>query len=537
LIARAGGIAAIFIHYYATALQKFANSRKLPYSFPMPATPPRQGGKVAKSASAIGPARTPHQILVELMDRVIAGELRSFSDLKAQAPGMTGPPLGRIILRKVFGLQRRLYWGFFRDLDPVRFKSVWGQVVIQDPDFDFAGDLKGYMSIPDIYVGLLDIHGYTRYCHENRKNMSMLDRLDRMIHEDVWKITTKNGVLSRRSRGDEILLLSASARDLADMVVEVMDFFSRKRRIQEEASEAYPAFDLILPPFEVSAGIAGGQKYTPLVITRDGDLSGDIVNTAARLQARANKLSPNHNRLLVTSHVHQKIAGTPVRQGATCEDLRFLNTGTIEFKGVSLTVYDAILSADEEWRLEIQGELKELYDSLNNGMWRSKVFEDTLRLAARLVLSISRCEAARGTADSTKLWQSQLLTLIRSAKEDFAGGNFEAAVTALVRVGTDLAGAAEIDAVALEYIKTVGDGYKEILASFVESLDAEIGSHPDEVFSPTAKATFETLRKHASLFERAVENARHEVRSRKATWFRAADQAAPAMGVRIESRK
>ncbi|MFZ4617097.1 MAG: hypothetical protein ACOYM2_12995, partial [Rectinemataceae bacterium] len=152
----------------------------------MPAPTPRQGATVTKSGSAIGSARTPHQILVELMDRVIAGELRTFSELKAQARGLVGSPLGRIILRKVFGLQRRLYWGFFRDLDPERFKSVWGQVIMQDPDYDFAGDLKGYMSIPDIYIGLLDIHGYTRFCHENRKNMSMLDRLDRMIHEDVW---------------------------------------------------------------------------------------------------------------------------------------------------------------------------------------------------------------------------------------------------------------------------------------------------------------------------------------------------------------
>ncbi|MFZ4616182.1 MAG: hypothetical protein ACOYM2_08310, partial [Rectinemataceae bacterium] len=243
------------------------------------------------------------------------------------------------------------------------------------------------------------------------------------------------------------------------------------------------------------------------------------------------------NRLLVTSHVHQKIIGTTSRQGSACADLRFLNTGTIEFKGVSLTVYDAILSVEEEWRLEFLGELKELYDSLDKGMWRSKVFEDTLKLAARLVLSIPCCEAARGASDFTKLGQSQLLALINSAKENFAGGNFEAAVTALLQVGTDLARAAGIDVVALEYIKTVGDGYREILASFVECLDAEIGSRPDEVFSPTAKATFETLRKHSSLFERALEKARQEVRSRKATWFRAADQAAPAMGVRIESRK
>ena len=91
----------------------------------------------------------------------------------------------RKCLFKAFNLQRKLYWGFFKDISPKKYPDLWEAIVITDQSFKFAGDLKRLMSIPDIYLGLLDIHGYTKYCHDKKRNMSMIDLLARMIDEDV----------------------------------------------------------------------------------------------------------------------------------------------------------------------------------------------------------------------------------------------------------------------------------------------------------------------------------------------------------------
>ena len=124
----------------------------------------------------------------------------------------------------------------------------------------------------------------------------MLDMLDAMMQEVVPRIAAKVGVVSRRAHGDEILLLGPSAPDLLEATLLIMDYFSSRRRLSEDLQRSRGKFDVILPGFQLSAGIAGGQKYTPLIITKDGDISGDIVNTAARLQARAGKFPPTETR-------------------------------------------------------------------------------------------------------------------------------------------------------------------------------------------------------------------------------------------------
>ncbi len=148
------------------------------------------------------------------------------------------------------------------------------------------------MSIPDIYLGLLDIHGYTRYCQEKKRNMSMVDLLDRMIYEDVKAICSETGVVSKRAQGDEILILGASASDVLKSTLQIIDYFNTQGRSFKNTILSKKLPGTVLPKFQISAGIAGGQKFTPLVITRNGDISGDIVNTAARLQAKANRVSP-----------------------------------------------------------------------------------------------------------------------------------------------------------------------------------------------------------------------------------------------------
>lgn len=488
-----------------------------------------------KDISEYGPGSSPYEVLVHLEDKILSGELRTFQTLKAYAAVLIGSQRGKAILKRAFELQRRLHWGFFRELQPESFPSLWNQVVIADPDFEFAGDLKGYMSIPDIYVGLLDIHGYTKFCRENRNNMSRLDLLDRMIHEEVRNMAARNGVLSRRARGDEILMLGASAADVAETALALMDHFSKPRRVSGGEGKGQ-SNDMLLPPFQLSAGIAGGQKYTPLVVTREGDLSGDIVNTAARLQARATRLSPHRNRMLLTSHVMQRLAGVNGQKHAHLADAKYLNTGSVDFKGTSLLVYDAVFVKTESWRLELQGPLEELYSSLEKGLWRSKVFEDAMALIGKIAHGMAVFAIPR-KGGGPDIDAREFLEMARKVSDHFAVERFEEAVLSFAELVGLLSLLDGVDEVAVEYLKGIAEGYAAIRDAFAAKIDAEIIANPDAVLGPTGKASFETLKKNAELYERFLAKARLAVRSRKSSWFNVADETAPANGVRIESRK
>ena len=159
--------------------------------------------------------------------------------------------------------------------------------MLPDRKYKFAGDIKRMATIPDVYMAIIDIHGYTRFCQKNRHNMSMLDLLDRVLRSDLPGIAAKYGVVSRQASGDEILLLGGSAAELFEVVYLMARRLAKrgggKDGAMERGAEGSEPPDA-LPSFQISAGVAGGAKYAQLVITRDGDLSGTIVNTAARLR-------------------------------------------------------------------------------------------------------------------------------------------------------------------------------------------------------------------------------------------------------------
>jgi class 3 adenylate cyclase len=482
---------------------------------------------------------SPYEVLSHLMDKVLSGELKTFEALRDYASPIGEGQRSQVILKKAFDLQRQLYWGFFKNIAPESFPKVWSQVVIPDRKYSFAGDLKRYMSISDIYMGMVDIHGYTRYCHKNRSNMSMLDVLDRMMQEDIPKIAAAMGVVSKRAQGDEILLLGSSAEEVLETVLRIVEYFARGARLPELAKLRAGA-NISPPEFQISAGIAGGQKFTPLIITRDGDLSGDIVNTAARLQSRADKISPEKNKILLSSQAYQKVKERKRAQTKLLlDDVDFFNTGTIEFKGVSLGVYDTVFMDREAYRLAYRDLMEELYESLDQGMWKSKIFEDSLRLAARLVTSVpgEACPPPSSDAASRDLSKSGFLDRIKRYLDFFRAENYEKAASGFVSLVEDLDYVPGMDELALDYLRSISGHYQALVAQFVESLDAEVSSHAESLLSPPELSSFKTLEKHHAMFERAAEAARSRVRGRKAIWYRIADEAAPRLNVVIQSKK
>jgi class 3 adenylate cyclase len=464
---------------------------------------------------------SPYELLVHLYDRILTGKTQTFEALKTYASSLPETAQTRAVFKRGFELIRKTSWGLFRNLSHEAYPELWRLLVVPDRDYAFAGDLKRTVSSPDLFVGMIDIHGYTKFCQRNRHNMTMLDFLDRVLFDDVAHIAAEAGVISKRANGDEILLVGASVADVVETVLMVMTYLSKDLKTKVAGAQKKASEHVFLPDFAISAGVTGGQKYASLVVTRDGDLSGDLVNTAARLQARANKISPEQNKILLSGHAYHRLkakldpglVSLPYRVG-------FFNTGSVEFKGVSLPVFEVVFLDTESHRVSYQTQMVQLYRSLQKKLWRSKVLEDALALASALALNLP---------DLGSLDRDDLMARIRIAGILFDEDQFERAVSQLDAVITDLESLESWDPLAVEYLRQIRVGYRLVLDSFHTLLDRQLETQRD--------AQREILAKYHALYETTRKDARSKVRNHRGTWFQAAEDVADGLEVRIRSMK
>ena len=478
------------------------------------------------------------KLLYELYVKIISGELKTFDSLKKTVSKIKVTPGLRKCLYRAFELQRKLYWGFFQDLTPKAFPGLWKEIVIADSQFKFGGDLKRFMSIADIYLGLLDIHGYTRYCNDKKRNMSMVDLLDRMIYEDVNAICCENGVISKRAQGDEILVLGASASAVLKSVLQIMEYFNTQGRSFRNTVLSKKLPGTVLPKFQISAGIAGGQKFTPLIITRDGDISGDIVNTAARLQAKANKISPDKNRIMITNHVHQRLQTASENDKEVFKDIDFFNIGTVMFKGVNLNVFDVIFLPEEECRLQLRETMEVLYSSLEKKMWKGRIMKDSLDAASKAV-SILLAAGCKDTASGRKL-ENQLREIIELLKKThtlFNGMYYEAAVSSFSRIVDAMSAIKSLDRIVLEYLELIKQNYLSINAEYSRTLDEEVVVRLNELYSPQEKEQYLLLKKHNTMYEKIKSSTRLKLKGRKNSWHRITNEMSEQLETHLQSFK
>jgi class 3 adenylate cyclase len=497
---------------------------------------------------------SPYEIFTLLSDKIVRGELVTFNALREYCAPLPDSPRTEAILRRAFELQRRLYWGFFRDITPVSHSKVWNKVVVPDRKYHFAGDIKRMATIPDVYMAIIDIHGYTRFCQKNRHNMSMLDLLDRVLQSDLPAIAAKFGVVSRRASGDEILLLGGSAAELFEVVYLIArrlakngGFAKNKGErakdkaaiVKEKQADSGEAVDA-LPSFQISAGVAGGAKYAQLVITRDGDLSGTIVNTAARLQVRANRISPDRTKILLTSVTFQKLKTLP--PSAPYEFLKavdFFDTGMVEFKGINVPVFDTVFLDTEANRLEYRDRMSALYDSIAQGRWTSHIFADALNLMARIVTSSAGALVDEATGRPIDAADSiSIIQRIKKAQGYFVAERYELAVNEYSELVDVYCRAEGRDPIVVEYLTNARDNYRKIVEAFNFRLDQEIDMRLEAIFlSPTDRAIFRTLEKHYAMFGSVRDAARFKVQDRRSLWGKSVEDAADSLDVKIQAKK
>jgi len=444
-----------------------------------------------------------------------------------------------------FRLLKELHWGFFRDLTSEQFPRLWGELVIPHRTFPAAGDLKRNITISNLYVALLDIHGYTRFCQESRRNLSHMRKLDEFLHSGVRRISGRNQALGHRERGDEIIVIAASATDAVKTTLEIIDSFSRRGTLQGMGVERdREEFQSVLPDFRVSAGIAGGNLTTPLIITESGLLSGFLINTAARLQTRANELAPKDSKCLVTQFVHkgfQKDSQSqplPIHQKGA---LHFLDNGIVAFKGVNVAALEVLFRKKDRYREKYDEQLTILYDSLKMGRWKERIFSDLMALIIRVCEVMPDVDVkVQHEGKTVGLTNVGLIALCKHARELYENReDYRSAVRLLLDLRTFCGAVDALDRLVVDYLNRIAESYKTLIDEFEEKLDVEIGAKLDSIFKPELRATYLAAQRSAETLEklRTLAYRSNALHNKKAVWYKLIEDAGATLNVEIYSGK
>ncbi|RKX93977.1 MAG: hypothetical protein DRP59_01405 [Spirochaetes bacterium] len=451
-----------------------------------------------------------------LYEKIIEEKIRTFSELITYTGDIFTTPRRQVVLMSAFKLIRKLHWGFFKDIDYASYPKIWREIVIPHPAYKYAGDIKRNSTISNIYVSMLDVHGYTAFCKQNNRNLSMLQLLDDFIQGDIGKITQELNVISRRERGDEIVLVGTTASDIVSATLSIVDYFSKRKVVNSDAlRRSRSGAKIILPDMSVSAGISGGKMYTPLVITEDGNLSGDVINTAARLQTRANKISPHSTRITVTNHVvfRYKKENAGEKKGK----IRFFNSGIIDFKGTSIALYELVFRSGDTYVLQFQEEMQELYDAVRKKLWRNQVFPALLLLLIKVCRTMPPFRLKHSVGGNEDIITLAEKTLLMYRSQD----NYYRAVLQLRKIVDYLSHVQNFDHLVFEYARKITELYEGIMEQYRLEVEHILDTRHGEVFPSELSRLYTTAKRNLHVYDKLKTQVMEgkDLINRKSIWY------------------
>jgi len=478
------------------------------------------------------------KLFCHLSEKMTAREIRTFSGLvdyvRSLNPGFDPGPT----LLQAFQVLKEMNWGFLRELTRTECAKLWKELVLPHPDYPTAGDLKRNISIANIFIAMLDIHGYTRFCQDSKSNLSRLRKLDEFLHDGIRKIARANSCLANRERGDEIVVLAAGATDLLKTALEIINTFSKQAVIKDQAvGHNRSDYSIVLPEFKVTVGAAGGNLTTPLIITDSGLVSGFLLNTAARLQNLANELSPRESKVMLTSAVY----GSYLKENKIVKSdlyaknlLQFFNIGPVSFKGTKVNCYEAIYAAREKHRMGYLESVERLYESIRQELWKGRVLEDLLEVVVQ-VCAKSPPVNLPGNGSGRAVTTASLIQLSQRIGQLYRQEEFLAAVAGLGELCADLRRVGEFDKLVLRYVTQVHEKYAMVAEEYRRRMEQEIRQKADVIFPPQYKQAYQSSQKYFETYEKLKDYALHskQIANRKGSWNSLMEEKKDALSLEI----
>jgi hypothetical protein len=464
-----------------------------------------------------------------LYDRVVSKEISSFSQLKTFAAPALKDKRSYSVLLRLFDLIKKLNWGYFGVITAATHKKLWWELVIPDKTFPEAGDLKRMINMETkLHICMLDIHGYTKFCQDSRKNPSMLSTLDKAINGDLQRLATQCGAICSRERGDEIVVICASSTDALTVTLGIMDYFGKTNVVNDlNISTKRTGDAAILPLFKLSAGITGGDIKTPLVITEQGTLTGFLLNMGARLQSRANELSPKESRIMITKQVALKFQKeNTIEKSALSQNkaVYFFDTGTIEFKGVQILTCEVVFKQEERYKEQFSEELQRLFGSIRENLWEQRIFMDLMELLSKVAHEMPPFQVTPETpVNSIKMINNDsFMQLSRMGLKLYIQDEDYQAAIGLLHSFIDIAGLIPgFDRLILDYTKGVADKYDILLNSYNSHIDREIDEKAAQIFQGNNHKTWLAAKNGAAIYEklRVIGRKSDLIVKKKVLWF------------------
>jgi len=482
-----------------------------------------------KDISEFTSGMTEYELFSFLYERIISRDISTFSKLKELVAPIVREKWTHAVIMKAFHLVKNLNWGFFAKISPSTHVKLWKEMVITDRDFPEAGDLKKTLQISNLYIAMLDIHGYTKFCMESRKNLSMMHTLDWAIGNEVQRISTQCGAISQRERGDEMVVVAASATDALMVTLCIVDYFGKTDVVGDpNISTKRSGNAEALPVFKITGGITGGNTQSPLIVTEQGNLAGFLLNSGARLQTRANELSPKESRVMIAKQVlmnYEKENTANKCVLAQNESIYFLDTGHIEFKGVMIPTCEVIFDKNERYKEKFAEEMSKLFNSIREGLWEQKIFQDLIDLLIKVAQNMPSFSVTPKrpllTSMQTVANESYVQLCRISYKAYFIDEDYHTAVEYLRYLVELSEQIPSFDRLVLDYLEGVTEKYEINLSAYEVRLDKEIDEKAAQIFQGDYYKAWVAANKSVSAIEKLRDMGRksQEIPKKKYMWL------------------
>lgn len=462
-----------------------------------------------------GLKRHARDILVSCYDAIADGSVVSATQLIDHLGPFAEDDRILPIIQRSFRLIKQVHWGIFRNLDPQTHPELWKALTTSSRPVDGVADLKRNVVVPNLYCGLMDIRSYTAFCRDNRHNTSMLRTLDEFIHHDIRDVANRNRCIAFRSAGDAIVVIGSSAANMIRTCLGIIDGFSRKRAFKSTSlSNGRNGKSLYLQDFHISGGIAGGLRYGSIVITDDGDVSGTIVNTAARLQSFAGRMSPNSSKVMITAHVHAGYRKGESYTGGTIDGLDFFDYDRVSFKGTSVKVYEILYGVEDHRKLAYQQQYSELARAMSANAWNDSLVPNAVSLVADVLQTIDAArisvEVGRGRAAYSG---PQLLALCEEAIRIFrVEGNRRTVSVHLNAIGSLLQRVAGFDPIVLERFLSIARLFDRLTYEFESQQYEKIMENQVGLFSTRERSLIDGAAQLEQLRNALIERGKNDTR-------------------------
>ena len=483
-----------------------------------------------KDISEFNSGMSEYEFFSFLYEKIIAKEITTFSKMRDLVQPVIKDKWTHPVIMRAFQLLKRTNWGFFAAICPNTHKKLWKEMVIPDRDFPEAGDIKKTLQISNLYVAMCDIHGYTKFCMESRKNLSMMHTLDWAIENEIKRISTQCGAISQRERGDEMVVVAASATDALMVTLCIIDYFGKTDIVGDPSISTKRTGNAeALPIFKITAGITGGNTQSPLIITERGNLAGFLLNSGARLQTRANELSPHESRVMIAKQVMMNYEKENKESGNKSiltqkDSIYFFDTGHIEFKGVMIPTCEVVFDKNQRYKEKFAEDMTKLFASIRENLWEQRIYQDLTDLLTR----VAQCMPKFTVTPKAQIQGMQTVTndsyvqLCRLAMKSYCTNEdyYQAIeyLNILVDISEKING---FDRLILDYLRGVTDKYQLLLDAFEKHIDREVDDKAAHIFHGDHYKTWVASKNGAQIYEklRGIGRKSKELTKKKNLWL------------------